>query len=160
MADSTTDERAQALGEQLITAHDEFRGELARLREQLDSFLAGGGSADTPAPPALDHQLRTNCLSFCEHLHGHHTAEDTRLFPYLEEHYPDLAPAIARLRDEHGTVGRLLGDIRTLLEEAAQHDPARVRDEFRRLSTELEEHLTYEEEQLVPTLNTFRGNPF
>lgn len=92
MADSTTDERAQALGEQLITAHDEFRGELARLREQLDSFLAGGGSADTPAPPALDHQLRTNCLSFCEHLHGHHTAEDTRLFPYLEEHYPTSPP--------------------------------------------------------------------
>lgn len=160
MTDNTATERAQALGEQLITAHNEFRSELAHLREELDTFLSGDGSAGTPDLPTLGHQLRTNCLSFCEHLHGHHTVEDTHLFPYLEEHYPELAPVIARLRDEHGTVGRLLGDIRALLETASGHDPARLREEFRRLSTELEEHLSYEEEQLVPTLNTFRENPF
>lgn len=59
---------------------------------------------------------------------------------------------IARLRDEHAVVARLLGELQELLRRD-DVVPGELLVEVERLTRELEAHLEYEEEQLVALLN-------
>jgi iron-sulfur cluster repair protein YtfE (RIC family) len=129
----TDEPRIVAWGDELIKLHDGFRRDLADLR----SSRAG----------AVD--LRTHCLAFCDALHAHHEGEDSSLFPHLGTEHPELAEALTRLRSEHRVVARLMERIRRLLD----HGGTEIGEELDRLATELEAHLDYEEEQLVPVLN-------
>ncbi|MEV1003137.1 nitroreductase/quinone reductase family protein [Nonomuraea sp. NPDC050202] len=132
---------AGRMGDALISMHDNFRRELALIRREV----AASG-------PRLAAQLRVNCLTMCQGLHVHHSREDEYMFPALEDRYPELAPVMARLRDEHAVVARLLGELQALL-RAEDVEPAELLAEVERLTRELEAHLDYEEEQLVPLLN-------
>lgn len=85
-------ERLKALGAQLKRHHAELRAELVALR----------------AEPGRD--LMSHCLTFCGHLREHHTNED-RAFGAFEAQFPDLAPAIARLRDEHRAIAGTIAEI-------------------------------------------------
>jgi hemerythrin-like domain-containing protein len=97
----------------------------------------------------LGAQLRVNCLTFCQGLHNHHTGEDLALFPLVTERHPGSAPAVARLREEHVRIGELVRELRGALTRKGA-DPGSVRAEAEHLTTALEAHLTYEEEQLIP----------
>ncbi|MDH6451111.1 MULTISPECIES: nitroreductase/quinone reductase family protein [unclassified Streptomyces] len=130
---------ASSPGEAIRLVHDVFRRELALIREEM----ATGGST-------LGAQLRVNCLTFCQGLHNHHSGEDQAMFPFLAERHPEAAPALARLRAEHEHIAALVEELRKAL---AGSDPASVRSEVTRLTTDLEAHLTYEEEQLLPLLD-------
>jgi hemerythrin-like domain-containing protein len=88
----------------------------------------------------------------CQALHEHHSREDGFMFPALERQYPELDEVLARLRAEHVTVQRLLEELRALL-AAADVDPDVLLSEVDRLIQELEAHLDYEEQYLVPLLN-------
>ncbi|MFF4194898.1 hemerythrin domain-containing protein [Nonomuraea sp. NPDC001831] len=131
------EQRLIAWGDELVKLHDGFRRELARLR-------AGGDGFD----------LRTHCLAFCDALHAHHEGEDAVLFPHLAAERPELADVLARLGAEHRVVARLVARVRDL----AGTD-AGAGDELDRLAAELEAHLDYEEEQLVPLLNGMTSMP-
>jgi deazaflavin-dependent oxidoreductase (nitroreductase family) len=130
---------ASSPGEAIRLVHDVFRRELALIRKEM----ATGGST-------LGAQLRVNCLTFCQGLHNHHSGEDQAMFPFLAERHPEAAPALARLRAEHEHIAALVEELRKAL---ADSDPASVRSEVTRLTTDLEAHLTYEEEQLLPLLD-------
>ncbi|MGN9763190.1 nitroreductase/quinone reductase family protein [Streptomyces sp. SD31] len=135
---------ASSMGEAIKVVHDAFRRELALIREEMSKSVEKGGST-------LGAQLRVNCLTFCAGLHNHHTGEDLGMFPVLAERHPEFAPALARLREEHERIAALVEDLRRVV--TAEHpDPAAARTEVERLTTELEAHLTYEEEQLIPVL--------
>ncbi|PSL00761.1 deazaflavin-dependent oxidoreductase (nitroreductase family) [Murinocardiopsis flavida] len=99
-------------------------------------------------------ELRSRCLAFCAGLHEHHTKEDGSAFPPLEERFPELAPALARLRAEHTAVARINADLTALLAEDSCTDPATLRARFDELSGELEDHFDYEEAQLATSLDT------
>lgn len=129
------------MGEALKTIHGAFRRELALIRKEI----AASG-------PGIGAQLRVNCLTLCQGLHHHHSAEDGMMFPSLEERHPELAPAMKRLRDEHEVVARLLARLQALLAGDGL-DHAALVAEVDLLTAELEAHLDYEEEQLVPILN-------
>lgn len=116
--------------------HDGFRRELALIRKELSDS----------GRPGLGVQLRINCLT----AHHHHTGEDTMMFPGLAEQHPSLAPTLERLAKEHERVTVLLEELRQALSGG---DPLKVRAEIERLVDELEAHLTYEEEQLIPILD-------
>ncbi|AZQ35691.1 nitroreductase family deazaflavin-dependent oxidoreductase [Streptomyces cyaneochromogenes] len=132
---------ASSMGEAIRVVHDVFRRELALIREEM----AKGGAT-------LGAQLRVNCLTFCAGLHNHHTGEDLGMFPFLADSRPELAPALARLREEHERIAGLVEDLRRVV--TAEHpEPAAARAEVERLTAELEAHLTYEEEQLIPVLD-------
>ncbi len=133
---------AGPLGESLRMIHDVFRRELALIRGEV----ATSGSV-------LGAQLRVNCLTLCQGLHHHHGGENGALFPFLEERHPHLAPALVRLRQEHRTIERLLNELQELL-AADETDPGTLLTEVERLTTGLEAHLDYEEEQLLPILDT------
>ncbi|WP_405536550.1 nitroreductase/quinone reductase family protein [Streptomyces sp. NBC_00075] len=138
---------ASGMGEAIKVVHDAFRHELALIRKEM--------SEATSNTSPLGAQLRANCLTFCAGLHNHHTGEDIGLFPFLAERHPRSAPALERLRTEHERIAALVEQLRRALSgdgEGEDTDPAAVRAEVERLTLELEAHLTYEEEQLIPLL--------
>ncbi|MFD7706801.1 nitroreductase/quinone reductase family protein [Streptomyces sp. NPDC059786] len=128
-------------GEAVQVVHDAFRRELAAIRTEF-----GRNQGTT-----LGAQLRVNCLTLCQGLTLHHTGEDTALFPFVAGRDPSLAPALERLRREHEEIAVLLDSLRRAV-SAEDADPAAVRSEVERLTAELEAHLTYEEEVLIPAL--------
>lgn len=132
---------ASSMAEGLKVIHDAFRRELALIREEFRK--PGGG---------LGAQLRVNCLTLCQGLHNHHTGEELGIFPLLADRHPELAPALGRLNQEHERIAELLEQLRGVLADTEQTEPGRVLAQVERLTTELEAHLTYEEEQLIPLL--------
>ncbi|MFH8701758.1 nitroreductase/quinone reductase family protein [Streptomyces chartreusis] len=137
---------ASSMGEALKVVHDAFRRELELIRAEV----ATGDKGSTTG--TLGAQLRVNCLTFCAGLHNHHTGEGLAMFPFLEDRYPELAPALARLRNEHDRIAELVEDLRRVVGDE-NADPDTARREVERLTTALEAHLTYEEEQLIPLLD-------
>ncbi|MFB4281140.1 MULTISPECIES: nitroreductase/quinone reductase family protein [unclassified Nonomuraea] len=127
-------ERLQAFGDELVRIHDHLRGELAGLR---------AGEA-----PAAD--LRAHCLAFCDALTFHHTGEERVAFPHLEKLFPELKQPLDRLRDEHAVIAGLIEELR------GATDPATLD----RIAGEMEAHFAYEEEQLVPVLNSLEEAPW
>jgi iron-sulfur cluster repair protein YtfE (RIC family) len=128
-------------GDSLKVIHDAFRRELALVRGEVAT-----------SGPGLGAQLRVNCLTVCQGLGHHHTLEDAQMFPFLAGQHPSLGPVLVRLRQEHRSVKRLIDELQNLL-AASDTDPASMLVEVDRLVNELEGHLTYEEEQLIPLLN-------
>ncbi|MFF5212849.1 nitroreductase/quinone reductase family protein [Streptosporangium sp. NPDC000396] len=128
-------------GDGLKVIHDAFRRELALIRKEV-----------AESGPGLGAQLRVNCLTLCQGLHHHHTGEDGRMFPSLEERHPELAPVLARLRREHTVVEQHLTRLRALVSGDGS-DAGAVLAEVNRLTADLEAHLDYEEQYLIPILN-------
>ncbi|MBG0818542.1 nitroreductase/quinone reductase family protein [Planomonospora sp. ID82291] len=132
---------ASSWGEALRLIHDAFRRELALIRREV----AASG-------PGLGAQLRVNCLTLCRGLHQHHTHEDAGMFPALAAQHPGLAPVLERLDREHQKIADLLEELQRVLSGEGA-DPKTVLSEVERLADELEAHLDYEEEQLIPILD-------
>ncbi|REF00869.1 nitroreductase/quinone reductase family protein [Thermomonospora umbrina] len=131
----------EPMGDSLKTVHGLLRRELALLREEVARSGTG-----------LMAQLRVNCLTFCQGLHHHHALEDARVFPFLDARHPELAAVLARLREEHRTVKRILDELQALISDEAT-DPAELLAGVERLTADLEAHLDHEERELVPILN-------
>ena len=131
-------------GATLTRVHDAFRRELALIRAEV---AAAGTSVGA--------QLRINCLTLCAGLHNHHLGEDGALFPLVAAQRPDLAPTLDRLRVEHERIAALVAALQAVVDGPV--DPVLLRREVDRLTDELERHLTFEEEQLVPALDAVLG---
>ncbi|MFI6500704.1 nitroreductase/quinone reductase family protein [Nonomuraea typhae] len=131
----------RSFGEALRMIHDAFRRELTLIRKEV----AASG-------PGLGAQLRVNCLTLCQGLHVHHSHEDAGLFPAVSAQHPELAEVMDRLRAEHERVAVLLERLQEVISDASA-DPAEVLAEVERLAEEVERHLDYEEEQLIPLLD-------
>lgn len=127
-------------GAMLIAVHDAFRRELALIRRDLRTPGSTVGA-----------QLRINCLTLCRGLGRHHAAEDQGIFPILADRHPDLGPAIERLAAEHTKVAALLERLRRALDDDGA-DRQQLTVVVEELIMELEDHLRYEEGQLVALL--------
>jgi deazaflavin-dependent oxidoreductase (nitroreductase family) len=141
VSDGPPNTNAPSWGAALKLIHDAFRRELATIRKEI----AASG-------PVLGAQLRVNCLTVCLGLQTHHTGEGLGIFPFLQRSRPETGPLLDRLRAEHGRLATLLADLQAAV-SAAGADPETVRRDVERLTAELEDHLTYEEEQLIPLLD-------
>lgn len=143
------------LAEGLVAIHNWLRGLLRHVRAQSDEYFAaeaGHPGSAREAAPALTLQLRQHCLAFCTALHGHHTDEDARILPDVERRYPQLRRTLERLRDEHRSVARIQAELAGLLADIRTADPDHFRAALARMCAELEAHLDYEEEALIPAL--------
>ncbi|WP_017582029.1 nitroreductase/quinone reductase family protein [Nocardiopsis valliformis] len=151
---SETDGATQVrnLADKLFQIHTWLRGQLTRVRREAELYLAERQGAETAPPLGLSLQIRQHCVAFCESLHFHHTSEDT-VFPRLAEGFPHLREPIDRLIEEHRVVDRLRGELETLLTDLRTADPARFLADLDRLTEELQAHLAFEEESLIPTLS-------
>ncbi|MFF0723613.1 nitroreductase/quinone reductase family protein [Streptomyces sp. NPDC004134] len=141
--------RRLAAGEQLLKAHEELRRELAGVLA-----AAEGAPADTEGDPVL-RDLRRHCLAYCGSLEEHHGAEDGALGA-MERQFPHLAPAVARIREEHHEVTAMLERVRDLAAAVPQGAAARAAApalaELHALAGRLDAHFAYEERELLPAL--------
>ncbi|MFE5854619.1 nitroreductase/quinone reductase family protein [Streptomyces sp. NPDC056500] len=131
---------ASSPGEAIKLIHEGFRHELALIRDEVRR-----------SGPRVGAQLRINCLAMCQGLHNHHTGEDTMMFPALARHHPEAAPVLERLEQEHEKIAVLIEDLQRVI-SIEDSDPVVLLTEVERLTWALEDHLTYEEEQLIPLL--------
>ncbi|MFC6021319.1 nitroreductase/quinone reductase family protein [Plantactinospora solaniradicis] len=134
---------ATSWGAALRLVHDSFRRELALIRKEI-----------AESGPGLGSQLRMNCLTLCQGLHNHHTGEDAGIFRFVADRHPGVAPVLERLRREHQTIAELLQQLQEVI-ASDDADPLLVRTEVERLTDEVERHLSYEEEHLIPILDAF-----
>jgi deazaflavin-dependent oxidoreductase (nitroreductase family) len=132
-------EAVRRMGDWLVEVHDWLRAELRELRN--------GGSQ----------RLSTRCSGFCAALTRHHTGEGAAIFPMLAARFPALAPALDELGEDHVVVARLQEEIQRLVDE--ETDPARLRTEFDRLASALDDHFAYEERTIVTALNALLPAP-
>ncbi|WP_326760920.1 hemerythrin domain-containing protein [Streptomyces phaeochromogenes] len=150
---------SQAAGRQLLVGHRELRAQLAALRAALDEegglAAAVGGNGDGVS---LVQQLRARCLEYCLGLHHHHTMEDGA-FPVFEQRYPEIAPVIERLREEHRQVAAGLERLTKLVESDDGQDVNWLRGELERTVAGIEEHFVYEETYLLPALGVTPPGP-
>lgn len=130
--DATT---GPGLAAALIGHHDDLRAMLANARARLDS----------KATQDAGRQLREHCLAFCFGLQLHHTREDGG-FTAFEEAYPQLRPAIARLRAEHRVVESALAGLEAAIGSGSDHE---IRVALEAAAQGLEEHFAYEERHLL-----------
>jgi deazaflavin-dependent oxidoreductase (nitroreductase family) len=135
------DVAAPTPGAALRLVHDGFRRELALIRAEVARSGAVVGA-----------QLRINCLAVCGGLRNHHRGEDAAVLPGVARWRPDLDDAVERLREEHERIAALLAELEAV-RAADDLTPAALLAEVDRLVEELEAHLRYEEEQLVPVLD-------
>jgi hemerythrin-like domain-containing protein len=143
------------VGEQLVLHHDQLRARLAAIREEIAGDLGETPGGDGGSPADLLTQLRQHCLRFCYGLQMHHIREDGS-FTAFEEQFPDLVPAITKLREEHVAMEKGLASLEALLKEltsGGRDDIERLRAEVERVISGLEDHFAYEEENLLPAVN-------
>ncbi|RSD13789.1 nitroreductase/quinone reductase family protein [Amycolatopsis eburnea] len=132
-------DHGRRMGDWLVQVHDWLRAELRDLR-----------AGET-------RRLSAKCSGFCAALTRHHTGEGGAIFPMLAARFPALAPALAKLEEEHGVVAQLQEEIQRLAD--GETDPVRLRAEFDRLASALDAHFAYEERTIVTALNALAPAP-
>jgi alkanesulfonate monooxygenase SsuD/methylene tetrahydromethanopterin reductase-like flavin-dependent oxidoreductase (luciferase family) len=156
----TADE--QAAGQHLIDVHDALRTELRQLRDLLDQV--GDGDGDPARLRSLFNRMtiRQNnwtlgafCQSYCRAVSGHHTLEDSGVFPHLARADDRLGAVLDRLGEEHEVIAEILDRIDAALVALVAAEPdglERVRGAVDLLTDAMLSHLSYEERELVEPL--------
>lgn len=137
-------QRASAFSQQLRQAHQDLRGQLTRIREEL------GRNDDVQA------ELQVHCLAFCSALTAHHVGEDDGMFRGLLDARPDLALTIGNLIDDHAAIAAMLLQVRALATQAKttpEEGLPRLRRELDGLAAIAESHFGYEERALSAALD-------
>ncbi|MDR6863339.1 LLM class flavin-dependent oxidoreductase [Phycicoccus sp. 3266] len=154
----------EGAGAHLVEVHDGLRAELARLRDIVEQVVAGEEEAHRARNAINELTMRQNnwtlgayCQQYCRFVTGHHGLEDRSVFPHLRRSDPALTPVLDRLEQEHVVIHDVLeqlDDALVGLVSGASGTPElqRVVD---RLSQSLLEHLSYEEDELVPALDRY-----
>ncbi|MDQ1724364.1 MAG: hypothetical protein QOG52_1392 [Frankiaceae bacterium] len=152
--------------EELRWVHDKLRRDLATVRQLAAEVEAGAGAGAVAAQLRTLQakgplwQLKVNCLTYCQFVHGHHGHEDESFFPAIKRADPSLAGVVKRLMADHVKVSDLLDEIEAAARYLGNGDAtARTRLSAAQsaLSEHLLTHLAYEEDALGPVLATMSG---
>lgn len=161
-------DRNGALARELLAVHQWFRRDLELLRRAVGA-LADGATDVAGARVAVDELrrrqdlqgLQLRCLSFCRHLEMHHRIEDAYVFPRVLDAEPGLAPVVERLVADHRDIALRLAHLEEVAEALSDETRAgTVRPVLEKLGDDLEAHLDYEEEHLVPVLDAMPTTSF
>ncbi|GAA4445179.1 hemerythrin domain-containing protein [Phytohabitans houttuyneae] len=142
-----THDRAAALSLQLTLTHQALRERLQLLRDRL----ASGG----PATARDGADLRAHCTAFCAALDRHHTGEDGGLFPALRREFPELAPTVDKLAEDHWLIAGILRRVAELT--ARDADPATMVGELDGLAAIMDSHFAFEERRISAALDALKA---
>lgn len=137
--------RVVAWGAELRAVHGRLRDALELVRDSAGQ-VAGGAD-----PLAATRELLMFCRGFCTALAGHHTSEDSALFPQIRAQHPELGGLLDKLVQDHSMIAYLL----TELEHAAHGTPsaAELERHLDGIGAIMESHFRYEETQLLGVLD-------
>lgn len=151
-----------ATPQHLVDVHDHLRSELVQVRDVVDQVVRGHLAVGAARSAVNAMTMRQNnwtlgayCESYCRVVTGHHSLEDTGIFPHLRRTDPDARPVIDRLEEEHEVIHDVLDDVdRALVALVADEDGAldRLRRVVDLLTDTLLSHLSYEERELLHPL--------
>ena len=144
------DDGTASMATAFLSSHHGFRRDIRQFAGALGRALGG----ETKRLAALGEEWKR----YRETLHGHHTMEDTALFPGIKQQHPELAEVIDGLLADHRKIDPVLeeGD-RAFAELATELRPAvRVVGSLGGL---LNSHLETEETHIVPFLRDAKAFP-
>ncbi len=158
-ADAAYSSAQEAYHRHLVEIHDHLRSELTRLHGLVEEVRRGVLTAAEARSEVHAMSLRQNnwtlgayCQSYCGFVNGHHTLEDTSVFPHLRRAEPAAAPVLDRLSEEHIVIHHLLDDVDRVLvglvQEADEDALDAVEVSLQALGDRLLSHLAYEEREL------------
>jgi hypothetical protein len=134
-------DRLVAWNRELLAAHRRLRAAWEVARTALETGAE---------PEAARRDLLLYCTGFCTALDGHHDGESAALFPALLDRFPELAPTIAKLQQDHDMIaGLLLGLDRAI---RAQAPSASLVMHLDGLGAAMESHFGFEERRLLEVL--------
>lgn len=149
-ADVAVSDRATASCAQLALTHQTLRDRLHALRGQLRS----GGATVSP-PELLEH-----CAGFCAAPQAHHAGEDEALFPAVRREFPQLAPTIGELAEDHWLIAGILRWVAELAGAGATSaDNGRIAGELDGLAAIVESHFTFEERRGGAAIDALAAGP-
>jgi hemerythrin-like domain-containing protein len=132
----------------LMMVHHAFRRDGARFAKALEEIAQGNTSRIAP--------VQEEWKSFHATLQGHHTTEDTAIFPDLQNKHPEVRKTIETLTADHHRMDALLERGDRVFAELPNDEATRVVTELRDL---FNSHLALEEAELVPFLREAREFP-
>jgi len=155
----------EAFFQELLWVHGMIRQDLETVRE-LALRVAGGLPAEQLDAEIRSLQtngplwaLKVNCLHYCRFVHGHHQAEDWKLFPTLREVEPGLAPVVDRLEADHRLVSDQLDELEAAAAALGEDGRERVVEALNVLGEHLLAHLELEEQSIGPALRRMDRHP-
>ncbi|MEK7105592.1 MAG: hemerythrin domain-containing protein [Patescibacteria group bacterium] len=144
------DDGTASVATMLMMSHHAFRRDIARFIVAVAKIKAG----DTSHADAVANEWKE---SYRQALHGHHTFEDTHIFPDIRSKHPDLALTIDTLTEQHHRIDPVLekGDA-TFADLAHPENAVAV---LNKLKMFLDEHLALEEAEITPALRNSKDFP-
>lgn len=134
----------------LMLSHHAFRRDLMRLLKAVEQMSAGDHSRDQDVRGEWETSYRMA-------LHGHHMMEDSHIFPDIRKRQPELAPALEKLSMQHHRIDPILARGDEAFADLAHPENAKaVLEELKKL---LDEHLSFEEAEITPSLRTQKEFP-
>ncbi|HEY7374059.1 MAG TPA: hemerythrin domain-containing protein [Polyangia bacterium] len=144
------DDGSASMATAFLTSHHGFRRDIRQFAGALGKML-GGNTSNAAA-------LGAEWKHYRETLHGHHTMEDTALFPSLKQQHPELAPIIDGLVADHQKMDPMLEDGDRAFADLAENVRPAVRV-VGSLGGLLHSHLETEETHVVPFIREAKAFP-
>lgn len=144
------DDGTASMATMLLLSHHAFRRDIARFIRAVGEMKAG----DASHAEAVHEEWHK---SYKLALHGHHTVEDTKIFPDIRSKHPELAAALDKLTEQHHHIDPILERGDAALGDLAHPNEAEVvLVELKKL---LDEHLAFEEANITPSLRDAKEFP-
>ncbi len=117
-------------------------------------------SCPRPSPPETRRILPAHCPAFCAALTAHHTGEDAGAFPALAERFPELAPVLDEMAEDHVWISGILARVEELAVQLAEEGSSpRLAGELDGLAAIAESHFSFEERRIAAALDRLPGTP-
>ncbi len=93
-------------------------------------------------------------------LTAHHTGEDAGAFPALVERFPELAPVVAKMAEDHVWISGILARVEELARQlAGEGSSPRLAGELDGLAAVVESHFSFEECRIAAALDRLPRTP-
>ena len=144
------DDGTASMATMIMFSHHAFRRDINRFIRATQRIKAGD---NVDANKVQDEWKNSYRMA----IHGHHTGEDTEIFPDVKNKYPELAAAIETLTAQHHHIDPLIEQIDEAITDIAGSE--KIEGLFKDLKQLLDEHLAFEESTVIPTLRDQREFP-
>lgn len=144
------DDGTASVATMLLLSHHAFRRDIARFLGAVAEIKAGDASRAEAVREEWDKSYR-------QALHGHHTIEDSTMFPDIKSKHPELTPALDTLTAQHHQIDPVLAKIDAAMVDLVHPDQAE--SALSELKALLDEHLVFEEAQITPSLRDAKEFP-